>query len=260
MIASHPHGNKPTDAPPSHELRPLAAPFEKPVTWLRSAGKRIAVLASVALTITAGPGAPAAHADADPASDFLLAAPVFYPYQPTTSPAVKSALEGALAELKRKGLDLKVAIIDPPNDLGAVTNLWRMPQPYADFLGREISFNQRQPLLVVMPPGFGVYDVNGQAALNGLAIDRSHQADGLARSAITALVRLARANGKPIGQPAIPKEASSGKGTPALIVFGAPVLLVALAALIALTRRTHGDIEADREDGEHDGPEPNGVG
>jgi hypothetical protein len=211
-------------------------------------------LASVAFAITAGPSAPGAHADADPASDFLLAAPVFYPYQPATSPAIRSALEGTLAQLRRDGLNLKVAIIDSPDDLGGVSNLWRMPQPYADFLGKEISFNQKQPLLVVMPTGFGVANLNGEGALNGLTLDASHQADGLARSAITAVVRLARASGKPIAEPTIHNATSNGKSTPALIVFGAPVLLVALAALIALTRRTHSDAETEHESGEHDEP------
>jgi hypothetical protein len=215
-----------------------------------SAIGRIVAFACTTLAIAAVTAAPAALADADPASDFLLAAPVFYPYQPTTSPAIKTALEGTLAKLKRDGLNLKVAIIDSPNDLGGVSNLWRMPQPYAEFLGKEISFNQKQPLLVVMPSGFGLYGVNGKSSLSGLALDASHQADGLGRSAITAVVHLARANGKPIAEPAIRKEASSSKGTSALIVFGAPVLLVAIAALLALTRRPHRDSGPDREEDE----------
>jgi hypothetical protein len=215
-----------------------------------------ALAALTALTLM-GLAAPTAYGDADPASDFLLAAPVFYPYQPTTSPAVKSALEGVLAQLKRDGLNLKVAIVDSPNDLGAVTNLWRMPQPYADFLGKEISFNQKQPLLVVMPPGFGVYGLSAHGALSGLPLDALHQADGLARSAIAAVVRLARANGKPVAQPTIRGGASSGKGAPALVVFGAPVLLVAIVALLALTRRTHHD--GDRDEGDwHDGEDIGG--
>lgn len=204
---------------------------------------RISTLACLAIAIAAS-GAPAAHADADPASDFLLVAPAFYPYQPPTSPSLKHALEGVLAQLKRQGLDLKVAIIGSPTDLGGVSNLWRMPQPYADFLGREISFNQKQPLLVVMPPGFGTYAVNGQSALGGLALDTGHEADGLARSAIAAVVRLARANGKQVTEPTIHSEGSSGKGAPAAIVFGAPVLLVALAALFAFTRRSHSEPES----------------
>lgn len=205
--------------------------------------RRIWVFLCLAAAIVAI-GAPAAHADADPASDFLLVAPVFYPYQPQTSPSLKRALEGVLAQLKRQGLDLKVAIVGSPTDLGGVSNLWRMPQPYADFLGREISFNQRQPLLVVMPPGFGTYDVRGQDALKGLALDTSNEADGLARSAIAAVVRLARANNKPVAEPTIHSEASGGEGAPAVIVFGAPVLLVALAALFALSRRSHSEPES----------------
>lgn len=212
--------------------------------------RHIAALLWTSIAIAAVSGAPAAYADADPASDFLLAAPVFYPYQPATSPAIKSALESTLAKLKREDLNLKVAIVDSPNDLGGVSNLWRMPQPYADFLGKEISFNEKQPLLVVMSPGFGVYGMSGRGALNGLTPDASHQADGLARSAIAAVVRLGRANGKQIAEPTIRNEAKSGKSTPALIVFGAPVLLVALAALVMLTRRTHHDGESDPEEGE----------
>lgn len=215
-----------------------------------SAIRRLAALVWAVVAIVAVSSAPAAYADADPASDFLLAAPVFYPYEPATSPAVKRALESTLAKLKREGLNLKVAIVDSPNDLGGVSNLWRMPQPYADFLGKEISFNQEQALLVVMPPGFGLYGISGRSALSGLTPDASHQADGLARSAIAAVVRLGQANGKQITEPTIRNEAKSGKSTPALIVFGAPVLLVALAALVALTRRTHHDGEPEHEEGE----------
>jgi hypothetical protein len=215
----------------------------------RSAIGRIGALLGAALTLAAISNAPAVYADADPASDFLLATPVFYPYRPATSPAIKSALEGTLTKLEKDRLNLKVAIIDSPNDLGGVSNLWRMPQPYADFLGKEISFNQTQPLLVVMPQGFGLYGVNGKSSLSGLQLDTNHQADGLARSAIAAVVRLGRAEGKQITAPAIPNETtSSHKGPPAWIVFGAPVLLVALAALVALTRRPRHETDQDREE------------
>jgi hypothetical protein len=183
-----------------------------------------------------------AAADADPASDFLLQARVFYPYQPATSPEIRRALEGALAQLATKGLDLKVAILDSPTDMGGVSNLWNMPQRYSDFLASEISFNTRPPLLVVMPAGFGVTHAGAQGGLNGLPVDSSHAADGLARSAIMAVVRLARANGKPIDTPPIPGVAGvikrNGSG-PSPLVFAAPVLLVTLAAVAAalLSRR-----------------------
>jgi hypothetical protein len=193
---------------------------------------------------------PRAAADADPASDFLLVAPVFYPYQPATSPALKKTLESTLTQLKAKGLNLKVAILDDATDLGAVTNVWNMPQTYADFLDKEISFNTKQPLLVVMPAGFGASNAGPTGALNGLIVDSSHSANGLARSAILAAVRLARANGKAIPTPAIPAVTASGSGgggTSPLLAFGAPVALVVLAAVVAafLRRRTDDDEGAE---------------
>ena len=199
----------------------------------------LAVLAVALATLSPA----SALGDADPASDFLLVAPVFYPYQPATAPALKKTLESTLGVMKAKGLNLKVAILDDATDLGGVTSLWNMPQPYANFLDREISFNTQQPLLVVMPAGFGVSHAGPTGALNGMVPDASHSANGLARSAILAAVRLARADGKPIPAPAIPAVSSSTSskgGTSSLITFGAPVLLVLLAAGVAalMRRRT----------------------
>lgn len=201
-----------------------------------------------------------AAGDADPASDFLLVAPTFYPYQPPTSPALKKALEAALTQLKAKGLNLKVAMLNDPTDLGGVPNLWNMPQRYADFLDSEISFNQKQPLLVVMSGGFGVSHAGPQGALNGLVVDSSHGADGIVRSAIEAVVRLAKANGKPIPAPVLPAAGSAASakkssGTSPLLTFGAPVLLVVLVAgITALIRRR--DVDVDDEDEAGSGSEP----
>ena len=211
---------------------------------------RRALTALLAALVLAAGLPSAALADADPASDFLLVAPVFYPYQPATSPAMKKALEGTLAQLKAKGLNLKVAIINDQTDLGGVTNLWNMPQQYADFLDREISFNTKQPLLVVMPAGFGVSNAGPTGALNGMVPDSSHAADGLAKSAILATVRLAEANGKPIPTPAIPAVSSSSSskgGSSPVLEFGAPVALVVLVAAVAalMRRRTPEEPEPD---------------
>jgi len=138
--------------------------------------------------------APYALADGDPPSDYLLAAGVFYPFEPPTAPALRSQLEHALAQLKAEGMNLKVAIVGAPTDLGAVPDLFGKPQTYASFLDREISFNQPQPLLVVMPAGFGEANAGPPSALSGLAIDGAHQSNGLARTAILAIVRIARAD------------------------------------------------------------------
>jgi hypothetical protein len=178
--------------------------------------------------------APNALADADPPSDYLLAAPVFYPFQPPTAPALGSQLDHALAELKAKGLNLKVAIVGSPTDLGAVPDLFGKPQTYASFLDREISFNQPQPLLVVMPAGFGEANAGPPSALSGLAVDGAHQSNGLARTAILAVVRIARAEGKPISLSGVASVNSrSGGGVSPLLTFGAPVVLVILGAWLA---------------------------
>ena len=177
---------------------------------------------------------PSSLADADPPSDYLLGAPVFYPFELPTAPALRTQLERALAELKSKGLNLKVAIVGSPTDLGAVSDLFGKPQTYASFLDREISFNQPQPLLVVMPAGFGRSNAGPASALSGLAVDGAHQSNGLARTAILAVLRIARADGKPISLSQVASVSSrSGGGVSPLITFGAPALLVILGALLA---------------------------
>lgn len=215
--------------------------------------RTLSVVVGLVVAIAVSAAIPAAAvADADPASDFLLVTPVFYPYQPRTAPALKKTLETTLTTLKAKGLNLKVAILDNATDLGGVTNLWNMPQPYADFLDREISFNTKQPLLVVMPAGFGVANAGPTGALNGLVVDSARSANGLARSAILAVVRLAKANGKPIPAPVIPAVSGSSKGggSSAVLTFGAPVALVVLVAAVTalLRRRTAAEEEEEEEE------------
>lgn len=196
--------------------------------------KRIALTGALLLVAAASPLGSAARAlaDADPASDYLLGAPAFYPFQPPTTPALRGQLEHTLAALKAKGLNLKVAIIGNPTDLGAVPNLFGKPQAYAKFLSQEISFNQPQPLLVVMPAGFGLAHVGPSSALNGLSLDAAQKSDGLTRSATLAVDRLARANGKPVS---VSSASSTGSGSSVspLITFGAPALIVVLGALVA---------------------------
>ena len=206
----------------------------------------LALLALVAAV--AWVGAPRAGADADPASDILLGAPAFYPYQPAVSASLQSQLEQKLALLKAKGLNLKVAIIGSPVDLGALPTMFGKPQTYANFLAQEISFSGPQPLLVVMPAGFGLAHAGPPSALSGLKVDSAQQSNGLASSAILAVQRIARANGKPIPT----GSASSGPGRPGggsskLVTFGVPAVLVVLAAgTVWLLRRRPSRPSRDR--------------
>jgi hypothetical protein len=122
-------------------------------------------------------------ADGDPASDVLLAQDVFYPYEPKLPPALESALEKTLrVAASEAGLHLKVAIIARPQELGLVPKLFGHPQAYAQFLDSEISFNQPQQLLVVMPAGFGAMPASLAGGLAGVPIDNRRGSFGLTRS------------------------------------------------------------------------------
>ncbi len=108
----------------------------------------VAVVASVA--------AATAHADGDPASDFLLSQDTFVPFDAKISKTQTEQLNAIVAEAKKRRVKLKVALITKRFDLGAVPSLWLKPETYARFLGQELFFLYKGPLLVVMPNGYGV--------------------------------------------------------------------------------------------------------
>jgi hypothetical protein len=182
-----------------------------------------------ALTLALAPAA--AFADGDPASDVLLNADAFYPYQPVVASDLAQALNETIKRAHGAGFPVKVALIEAPTDLGAVPDLFGKPQKYSDFLDREISFNKQAQLLVVMPQGFGVTAAGSAATLAGITVGGGGS-DALARAAIPAVAALARAAGHPFTPPPVPAGGgSSSGGTPALLTFGAPVALVLLVAL-----------------------------
>jgi hypothetical protein len=202
--------------------------------------RRAAALGAIVLLLL-GPTfmTPVARADGDPASDVLLVGDVFYPYQPKVSSSLERALEQTLREaLRVAGLHLKVAIIGTKADLGLVPAFLGRPQAYAQFLDREISFNEPQQLLVVMPTGYGVMPATLAGGLAGTRVTGQQGSDGLTRSAISAVLALARSQGHPIPAPKI-SSSSSGGSPPALLVFGIPALLLALGGLVATRRRSH---------------------
>src|SRR5919199_6764252 len=105
-----------------------------------------------------------ALADGHPASDVLLVQDVYEPYQPKVPKPVIDALNATLKKARVAGFPLKVAIIATKDDLGSVPQFFGRPQPYSSFLEREIAFNQRVPLLTVMPAGYGSAEVPPGAA------------------------------------------------------------------------------------------------
>lgn len=197
---------------------------------------RVVVCLLVVVCALAAP--PAALADGDPASDVLPLQDVYLPYQPPVSAGVANALRTLLKETRAAGLTVKVALIGSPTDLGAVPTLFGQPQRYAAFLGSEISFNGRSPLLVVMPAGYGA--VNMPPAATGV-IQRlpppGSGSDGLAKSGIAAVEQIAKASGHPVAAPKITSTGSSSGGTSPAVVFGAPVGLLVLAGLLMTLRR-----------------------
>jgi hypothetical protein len=198
----------------------------------RRAVARALPLLAVLLAMSACPAQ--CWANGDPASDVLLAQNVFYPYLPKVSSVLEAAMEKTLRAARASGLQLKVAIIGTREELGLVPKFFGHPQPYAQFLDREISFNQPQSLLVVMPDGFGVVPASSANALARVPIDKQRRSDGLTRSAILAVVALARARGHPIVTPSIPTSSTSSSSPPALLVFGLPVALLILGGLAVM--------------------------
>lgn len=100
--------------------------------------------------------APAARADGDPASDFLLSRPTFLPPDAGIPAGYQNQLNQVVADAKARGYVIRVALISAPYDLGSVGVLYQKPKQYARFLGQELAFVYRGRLLVVMPNGLGV--------------------------------------------------------------------------------------------------------
>lgn len=183
----------------------------------------------------------AALGDGDPASDTLLGQNVFYPYAPTATPAQRT-LNAETAAAKHGGFPIKVALIQAPTDLGVIPSLFGKPQQYAAFLDQEISFQGKQPLLVVMHDGYGTQGLAHRAtqAAGTLSPPAGKSSTDLAQAAIVAVAKLASASGHPIrGVPGVRGASSGGGGsskTPILIGLVTAAVLVA-AALVVLHRR-----------------------
>jgi hypothetical protein len=174
----------------------------------------------------------AARGDGDPASDVLLAQNAFYPYQPPVPPKLEATLNALLTAAAREHMPLKVAIVGSREDLGAVPTFFGHPQKYAEFLHLEISYNQPQSLLVVMPAGFGLAAAGPASALAHLRIDAHQGTSGLTRTAILAVAALARANGHTLVLRATPPATSGGHGgLPTAVLFTLPVALLILVGI-----------------------------
>ena len=196
---------------------------------------RGALIAAVCLLVAA-PGT--ALADLDPASDILPTQNVFLPYQPKVSDALEADLKGVTSAAERGGYNIKVAIIATRADLGGVPQFLGQPDRYASYLGRQIAFNKRQPLLIAMPAGLGTFNVSPAGAAAARRVKVEEGADGLARAAVEAIQKIAAAEGKPIR--GFEPEATKGGGSSGAI-FAIPVVLLVIALAVLTYRRTGDD-------------------
>ncbi len=196
------------------------------------------LLAVAATLLLFAPGG--ALADGDPTSDVLLGENVYYPYHPTVSASLQRALTAETLAAKRAGLPIKVALIQSPIDLGVIPDLFGKPQKYADFLDQEISFQTRQPLLVVMPNGFGLQGVSArvQAVSSTLTKPAGPSSDALATAALAAIPKLVGATGHQIAAGgASGQHSDGGSSTTLVIVLVVAAVLAAVAAVVLAVRR-----------------------
>jgi hypothetical protein len=195
-------------------------------------GLALAVIAAAIL-------ASGAEANGDPASDVLPFSTVFLSIvDPRTSAAGRDLLAATQAAAKKKR-PIRVAVISQPSDLGLIQSLWKKPQTYAQFLGKELfNFGRYDGTLVVsMPNGFGINGpdaARGKPALARLPKPNTNNLEQLGKDTAEAVRRVAAANGY-----VLPAASDSGSGTSAWVIILAALggaAVIAGTLFIALRR------------------------
>ena len=176
---------------------------------------------------------PAARADGDPASDYLLGQPSFIPPDAGVPSGYANQLDQTLAEAKAAGFETRVALVASRYDMGSVGVLFKQPKRYARFLGEELSFVYRGRLIVVMPNGIGV-SRNGRRSPTEQAIaDRlpapGPSGAGLASTATRLTARIATESGTPVTIPPLAGATSSPNPNRDRLMIAGVVLLVLVA-------------------------------
>ena len=143
---------------------------------------------------------------------------------------VQLQLLGLLQATERRGYPIKVALVAGAEDLVDDLAMMRAPQRYATAVASMIERELEAPVLVVTPHGLGVAGngvrngvlrpitaANARTLVHGFEVTPNAQGDELARTAMAAVRRIARAGGHPL--PA--KVAPASAATPS--VAGVPV-------------------------------------
>jgi hypothetical protein len=184
--------------------------------------------------------APAARADGDPASDYLLGTSAFIPSDANVPSADAAQLRAVLAEAKARRFEIRVALIASKYDMGSVGTLFRKQREYARFLGQELYFVYKGRLLVAMPSGYGV-SRGGKVwpsaqRIAGRLPPPGTDGPALASGATTAVRRIAAAQGISIPLPQVAPAKSHG-GRWLLIAVVALVVVAAAGGTIVARRR-----------------------
>lgn len=202
---------------------------------------RLLILAATIAVLACGAVAPNAHADGDPASDYLLGEQVFFPPDIKFSSSQQAQFAQLVKDANQAGFKIRVALIGSRYDMGSVTSLYLKPRTYARFLGFELSFLYKKRLLVVMENGFGFNwpHHSTAAAYRALGTIRiGPGADGLLTAAQTAVRRLAAADSVKLPAPAPTASAgSTSRDRLTIIAAAAAAILLAAAATWVLRRR-----------------------
>jgi hypothetical protein len=204
---------------------------------------RLVGLAVLPVVLAALLGAPAALADGDPASDYLISQTTFFPFSSKVDKSKQDGLVALLAASKKAGLDLRVAVIGAKSDLGSIPVLFGKPGQYSQFLGQEIVYWYKHDLLVVMPNGYGLYR-NGKtpaadrAVIAKLPPPDTTNGNALVDSASKAVTALAASKGIDLSGVKASGSGSSTSRDRIEIGAGFLIALVLMAGLVFLRRRT----------------------
>jgi hypothetical protein len=194
-------------------------------------------LAFALVALAAAATAPAALADGDPASDYLLGQATFIPPDDNVPAAYAAQLVAAVRDAKARGYTIRVALIGTRYDMGAVTVLFRKPKQYARFLGTELALVYKKRLLVVMPNGLAV-SANGKLVPSEQKVVdpiRPPGTDGaaLASAGTKAVIRLAAAAGVVVPTPPLARTGRSTAGS-STTRDRVTIAVAALAAALAV--------------------------
>jgi hypothetical protein len=201
----------------------------------------LGLIASTALFgLASGWSAAPAYADGDPASDVLAVQSYFVPQDAGVSTTRQAQLEELLRTAQHAGYPIRVALIASPTDLGSVTELWRQPQTYAQFLAQELGLVYHGPLLILMPNGVGFHQPQRLFAPQPrlpAGVRTLRPGPQLGSAAITAIRQLAAASGHPLPLPSVraPHTSTARTVEDTLFIVGLIICIVAFI-LSALDR------------------------